>query len=811
AEQAVREREAAVGDRRQAVRGAEDLLRQAERDHRDLLAAHERIAAKVEALKQLEASHAGSPPATQHLLACKAGGEVAAEIHGTLVDHIEVLPGNEEAVSLLLGEAIGALVVADRAGAEELLAKARENGKGQVVLAPVSLPRAAVSSSAASEETAALKAVRIVNPLAAPLVEAFLAEAHIVETLAAAWDLKARLPQALVATRDGALITPLGLVRAGKAGSEEAALAVFARRTERAALEEEAVKALAAAEQGAARVGEALAAVDAARASVEEAQTAVEIARSGVAEAQNVVEAARSGVAEAQSHVAEAQNHVAEAQGHVAEAQRHVSEAQQGVRDAEIAVATRRHTQETLRKAVLDLEAARERAGQEAARISEQIGGDEERRQSIEAAVAAGEAEIAAVEAEVAALGEEAAAIEEEEAVHRQRLIESQIGVAGLVQQHQAALQQREAAGHRLAELRESTLTRTREADDYASRIAQAESEIALACEEKEQAAAAAAEKEGALQECIAAKSAQVEKISEREGALREERRRLGEIQNDQTAAEIKLTERRIGLEHLIDRVTQTYQLVLAEQPPLTDEEEASVADWSLVEAEVASKREKIESMGPVNIEAIAEFEELSQRLTFLETQETDLKNGKEQLLQAINEINQTTQKLFASTFEQVKVNFQQIFTELFGGGKAELRLVDENDPLECGIEIVAKPPGKQPQSITLLSGGEKTMTAVALLFSIYMVKPSPFCVLDEMDAPLDESNINRFIKMVQRFTEHSQFVVITHNKRTIGMADAIFGVTMQERGVSRLMSVKLTPDGEMTPDKAEAVAAAKA
>jgi chromosome segregation protein len=139
-----------------------------------------------------------------------------------------------------------------------------------------------------------------------------------------------------------------------------------------------------------------------------------------------------------------------------------------------------------------------------------------------------------------------------------------------------------------------------------------------------------------------------------------------------------------------------------------------------------------------------------------------------------------------------VKKNFQQIFSELFGGGKATLELSDSSNPLECGIEIIARPPGKQPQSITLLSGGEKTMTAVSLLFSIYMVKPSPFCVLDEMDAPLDESNINRFLKMVQRFTEHSQFVIITHNKRTISMADAIYGVTMPERGVSKLMSVKL-------------------
>jgi chromosome segregation protein len=193
-----------------------------------------------------------------------------------------------------------------------------------------------------------------------------------------------------------------------------------------------------------------------------------------------------------------------------------------------------------------------------------------------------------------------------------------------------------------------------------------------------------------------------------------------------------------------------------------------------------------------VNLEAITEYDELEQRYAFLTGQETDLLTAKDQILKAIQEINRTTQKLFAETFEQVKVNFQEMFTELFGGGKATLSLMDESDPLECGIDIVAKPPGKQTQTVSLLSGGERTMTAVALLFAIYMVKPSPFCVLDELDAPLDESNINRFIKILQRFVQQSQFVVITHNKRTISIADVLYGVTMEERGVSKFVSLRL-------------------
>src|SRR5262249_9527006 len=168
-----------------------------------------------------------------------------------------------------------------------------------------------------------------------------------------------------------------------------------------------------------------------------------------------------------------------------------------------------------------------------------------------------------------------------------------------------------------------------------------------------------------------------------------------------------------------------------------------------------------------------------------------DLIQAKAQLLEVINRINTQTREMFTGTFHQIRENFRTLFAEVFGGGRADLILVDAGDVLESGIDIVARPPGKQLQSISLLSGGEQTMTAVALLFAIYQVKPSPFCVLDELDAPLDESNINRFVRILQRFLAHSQFIIITHNKRTIGMADVLFGVTMEEQGISKIVSVK--------------------
>jgi chromosome segregation protein len=234
---------------------------------------------------------------------------------------------------------------------------------------------------------------------------------------------------------------------------------------------------------------------------------------------------------------------------------------------------------------------------------------------------------------------------------------------------------------------------------------------------------------------------------------------------------------------------------VLEEATPIA--EDAFAIDWDRIEMIVRELDQRIDSMGPVNLDAIQEYDELEERHNFLEKQNTDLTNSKAELLETITKINGTTKSLFAETFEKIRVNFSEMFVELFGGGKANLVLLDEADPLECGIDIIARPPGKQLQSISLLSGGEKTMTAVALLFSIYMVKPSPFCVLDEMDAPLDESNINRFVKILDRFVGQSQFVVISHNKRTIARADALYGVTMEEHGVSKLVGVKFSKRDE--------------
>ena len=216
---------------------------------------------------------------------------------------------------------------------------------------------------------------------------------------------------------------------------------------------------------------------------------------------------------------------------------------------------------------------------------------------------------------------------------------------------------------------------------------------------------------------------------------------------------------------------------------------------WEEVHGRISEIEETIKSLGQVNLSAIEELEKLQERQNFLVAQEKDLNAAKVQLNDVIQKINTTAGQMFQETFEKVKVYFNDIFVELFEGGKAELRLVDNEDMLEAGVEIVARPSGKHPQTISLLSGGEKCLTATALLFALFKVKASPFCIVDELDAPLDESNIGRFTKMLKSFSGSTQFIVITHNKKSIKIADLLYGVTQPEKGVSKLISVKFIDD----------------
>jgi chromosome segregation protein len=263
---------------------------------------------------------------------------------------------------------------------------------------------------------------------------------------------------------------------------------------------------------------------------------------------------------------------------------------------------------------------------------------------------------------------------------------------------------------------------------------------------------------------------------------------------------EMKMMDLSFKEKTIVERLLQTYKVRLSDIEP---------ANYVLLpealpgmDETLAELRDKVENIGTVNLLAIEEYEELKTRYEFLLAQQKDLEDAKDQLMETIRKINKTTKGLFEETFQNVQIAFQKYYETLFQGGYAKLMLVDETNPLESGIDIVVRPPAKKPTHITLLSGGEKALTAIALLFALFKIKPSPFCVLDEVDAPLDEANVDRFLSVLREFLAQTQFIIVTHNRKTIAIGDSLFGVTMQEPGCSKIVSVKVNQLGDGAEQK---------
>ncbi|MHC4184321.1 MAG: chromosome segregation protein SMC [Planctomycetota bacterium] len=281
---------------------------------------------------------------------------------------------------------------------------------------------------------------------------------------------------------------------------------------------------------------------------------------------------------------------------------------------------------------------------------------------------------------------------------------------------------------------------------------------------------------------------------------IRQKRGEQGQIEQKISELKIELTQLEVKNQDLVERVQEELQINLVEG---YENYKRSEVDWEHVREEIAELRGKIERLGNVNVDAIAEQEELEKRHEFLSSQVEDLNKSKAQLQQLINRLNRQSRDKFKETFEEIRVHFQQIFRKLFGGGRADILLEEAEDILEAPIEIIARPPGKETRSISLLSGGEKAMTAIALLFAIFKTKPSPFCFLDEIDAALDEANNERFNLLLQEFLKDSQFIIITHSKRTMSAADVLFGITMQTRGVSKKIGVRFGQFDEVEEEAA--------
>jgi len=296
-----------------------------------------------------------------------------------------------------------------------------------------------------------------------------------------------------------------------------------------------------------------------------------------------------------------------------------------------------------------------------------------------------------------------------------------------------------------------------------------------------------------AIEQVLGELESQRSRLSDEKDALSkylQELRTLADQRKErQYALDLQKVEITYKIQAIDERLTGTYHIDL--KTLNREDYDLLNVNRADIEPQINQLKEKLETIGTVNLLAVEEYESLKERYGFLSAQKQDLEKAKEELLEAIRKINRTTKQLFEQTFLAVRTAFSEYFRTLFSGGHAELILVDETNPLESGIDIVAKPPGKKPQQITLLSGGEKAMTVIALLFALFKVKPSPFCVLDEIDAPLDEANVDRFLQVVKSFLPTTQFIVVTHSRKTIAASDILYGVTMEEPGTSRVVSVE--------------------
>ncbi|HOD99823.1 MAG TPA: chromosome segregation protein SMC [Kiritimatiellia bacterium] len=400
----------------------------------------------------------------------------------------------------------------------------------------------------------------------------------------------------------------------------------------------------------------------------------------------------------------------------------------------------------------------------------------------------------AAVRTQTTADSETLRKLEDERNARLEEATECRVALAGYKQQVDGLRARGEPLEARLRELTALISERAAGIDSYRERIAALAAATANAQQQLAPLNDEVARCQAELQEARALRDRQNAELTQSDAALHSLRAELDTIREQRNTMEVQLARHRLHRQNLVERMSAEYSLQPAEILKAKEpewEEDAKPADREALETMVAEIRTKLQSMGPVNLVAIEEHQELEERYAFLNQQNDDLLSAKQQLLDLIRKINETTTVLFTDTFNKVNDNFQELFKQLFGGGNAKLVLVDEENVLESGIEIIARPPGKKLQTISLLSGGERTLTAVALLFALFKVKPSAFCLTDELDAALDDSNISRYLEMLKGFLKDTQFIVITHNRQTIGSADALYGVTMEKQGISKVVSVK--------------------
>lgn len=414
-------------------------------------------------------------------------------------------------------------------------------------------------------------------------------------------------------------------------------------------------------------------------------------------------------------------------------------------------------------------------------------------RRSLEDLLAQGREETKGLKEEVKRLGEENLRLADVIEGHRRNLEDLKLAEVRMQTQRVAVEEALERLSRELGE--QDSLEASNRADQQAltgkqAAVVEELEALGLKLADNGRAEQAMRDRRSAMEKDLGARN---QSLIGRQKELKDAQERLAVLQADGEALQIQAVQVETEIRGVFDSFRDKHSVELSEYEAEIRAPGADRGDWRET---LSRKRDELRALGQVNLMAVEEFAEIDERFGFLSQQLNDLKKAREDLHLVTKEIRRESAALFSQTFGQIRDNFNVTFRRLFGGGRAELRLTDPDQVLESGIEMLCQPPGKKLESINLLSGGEKSMTAVALLFATFQVKPSPFCILDEIDAALDESNVGRFIAMLGEFAEKSQFVVITHNKKTVTGASTMIGVTMESPGISKIIAVRLVDDG---------------
>ncbi len=757
--------------------------------------------ARLRLLQQLQERWEGFGEGAKAVLQGRLSAALAGSKATPVSQGIEVKPEFGRAIEALLGSAVEAIQVSDLATARRIFAQLEQEQIGSVVLRISELGTAGAPAGGLppglAPAASALAQIDESHP-----ARSILASCYVADDLGAFldfWSAHPEFPFLSVATRKGEVVDRRGIVSGGHANPKKQAnsivqreidlretakaLADDQRQHDELRVQSDALNArIAAAEQ---QLEERRAAVMSSTQALASAQAEERNARKGSdessararrmeqelasleqarAEAQARWEKARAGLAQSESASAAQRKRIDEIETRLAAVRAERDVKREVLAQARLELAERRQKVEVLDKGLGEMERRREQIGELLI----------ERQQEIEAwtgQIAELEQEESRQRANSGRIGETLSVAQEQVEKIRVELVGAEREI-GALEAAQSALRQESDSAHENLSAHEVRLAETRQRGVFLSEDVSREFQVDVASVNwRETLWHADDEPEGL-------KQLDLDEEEEPDPAPKRPRRKRPESPGEADLGALDST------------------------------------DWDAIKAEVDALRLRMGGMGAVNLVAIEEYSELRQRHDFLKNQSDDLTRARAELIAAIDEINQTSQRQFEVTFEQIRKNFEYTFQTLFGGGRANIELVQTEDVLESGIDIVAQPPGTKLKGISLLSGGQRTLTAVALLFALYLVKPSPFCLLDELDAPLDESNIGRFTDLLKKFVKDSQFIIITHNKRTVAAANAIYGVTMEERGVSKTVSMRFNhehgePEARHPAPLSEAVAGA--